>query len=239
MFSKDDLLQSFPCVEEYEGCYFFQHKLPKVTYNYSLKSTENKDLLVISEGVIDRAFSVAVVEQAPDSLSQGTTVIFDISPNAYGFSHVLVVPNTYHGSLKGRLEGKRDNLYLCIPIHRCEFSGGELESEFKEMIQRMIPVFRWGRSVCPKIKVYFDNPETEAGTVEAGVLMKFPTLLTEIDNLNDVVNGFVEVTNYKGEVVEVLSPSKEVFTLIRNRKDEEVLSHSQLVEALSSFVLAG
>jgi hypothetical protein len=107
------------------------------------------------------------------------------------------------------------------------------------MIQRMIPVFRWGRSVCPKIKVYFDNPETEAGTVEAGVLMKFPTLLTEIDNLNGVVNGFVEVTNYKGEVVEVLSPSKEVFTLIRNRKDEEVLSHSQLVEALSSFVLAG
>ncbi|AJG13350.1 hypothetical protein RK21_01842 [Pseudomonas plecoglossicida] len=40
-------------------------------------------------------------------------------------------------------------------------------------------------------------------------------------------------------MVEVLSPKKEVFTLIRNRKDEEVLTHSKLVEALNGFVLAG
>lgn len=239
MFSKDDLLQSFACVDEYAGCYFFQHKLPKVVYEYCLKSTDRKDLLVISEGISDRAFSVEVVERAPDSLSQDKTTIFDIAPNKYGFTHVLVVPNTYHGSLKGRLDGKRENLYLCIPIHRCEFSGSESEGEFKEIIQRMIPIFHWSRSVCPKIKVYFDNPGTEAGTDEAGVLMKYPTLLSEIENLNGVVSGFVEVTNYKGQVVEVLSPKKDVFTLVRNRKDEEVLTHSKLVEALNGFVLAG
>ncbi|MDZ3991666.1 hypothetical protein PspTeo4_11240 [Pseudomonas sp. Teo4] len=106
------------------------------------------------------------------------------------------------------------------------------------MIQRMIPVFRWDRDVCPKIKVYFDNPVTETGTHEAGVLMKYPTLLSEIDNLSGVVSGFIEVTNYKGDVVEILSASKGVFTLIRNRKDEDVLTHSKLVEALNSFVLA-
>jgi hypothetical protein len=69
--------------------------------------------------------------------------------------------------------------------------------------------------------------------------MKYPTLLSEIENLNGVVSGFVEVTNYKGQVVEVLSPKKDVFTLVRNRKDEEVLTHSKLVEALNGFVLAG
>lgn len=108
------------------------------------------------------------------------------------------MPNTYHGSLKGRLESKRDNLFLCIPIHRCEFSGGESEAEFKEMIRRSIPVFRWDRNVCPKIKVYFDNPGTEAGTDEAGVLMKYPTLLSKIESLNGVVSGFIEITNYRG-----------------------------------------
>lgn len=62
MFSKGDLLQSFACVGEYAGCYFFQHKLPEVVYEYCLKSADRKDLLVISEGVSDRAFSVGVVE---------------------------------------------------------------------------------------------------------------------------------------------------------------------------------
>jgi len=41
---------------------FFQHKLPKVVYEYCLKSADRKDLLIISEGVSDRAFSVGVVE---------------------------------------------------------------------------------------------------------------------------------------------------------------------------------
>lgn len=40
-------------------------------------------MLVISEGVSDRAFSVEVVEQAPDSLSQDKTTIFDIAPNNF------------------------------------------------------------------------------------------------------------------------------------------------------------
>ncbi|MFT0518434.1 hypothetical protein [Pseudomonas faucium] len=239
MFSKDDLLQSFASVDEYAGCYFFQHKLPKVVYEYCLKSTEKKDLLIISEGVPDRAFSVEVIEQVADSLSQDGVAVFGITPNKYGFTHVLVVPNTYHGSLKGRLEAKRENLFLCIPIHRCEFSGDESEGEFKQMIQRNVPVFRWDRRVCPKIKVYFDNPETESGTDELGVLMKYPTLLTEIDNLNGVVSGFIEITNYKGNVIEVLSPQKDVFTLISNRKDEKIVTHSQLVEALNGFAIVG
>lgn len=239
MLSKDDLLQSFASVDEYAGCYFFQHKLPKSTYEYCLKNADEQDLLVISENISDRDFSVAVADQAPDCLSQDKAVVFAISPNKYGFSHALVVPNTYHGSLKGRLESKRGNLYLCIPMHRCDFSGAESEAEFKEMIQRMIPIFRWDRNVCPKIKVYFDNPVTATGVDEAGVLMKYPALLAEIDNLSGVVSGFVEVTNSNGDVVEVLSASKGVFTLIRNRKDEEVLIHSKLVEALNSFVLMG
>jgi len=238
MISKDDLLQSFASVDEFLGCYFFSHKLPKVTYAYCLDSGLKKDLLIISEGASDRAFAVSVVEQAPGDLTQDAPQVFEILPNKYGFTHALVVPNTYHGSLKGRLENKRENLFLCIPMHRCEFAGDESESEFKNMIQRLIPVFRWDRGVCPKIRVYFDNPGTEAGTDESGVLMKYSTLLTEVENLSGVLSGFIEVTNYRGGVVEILSPKAGIFTLIRNRKDEETLDHAQLVEALNGFVLA-
>lgn len=238
MFSKDDLLQSFANVDEYSGCYFFQHKLPKATYEYCLKSTQEKDLLVIAENVSDRSFSVEVVELAPESLAQDKTAVYKLFPNKYGFTHALVVPNTYHGSLKGRLESKRENLYLCIPMYRCEFSGSESEDEFKEMIQYLIPPFRWNRGICPKIRVYFDNPNTKAGTDEAGALMKYPALLSEIESLSGVIGGFIEVANYKGEVLEILSPKVEVFTLVRNRKDEEVVTLPLLVEALNGFLLA-
>lgn len=56
--------------------------------------------------------------------------------------------------------------------------------------------------------MYFDNPGTETGTDGAGVLMKYPALLSEIENLGGVISGFIEITNYNGQVVEVLSPKK-------------------------------
>ncbi|WP_181105019.1 hypothetical protein [Pseudomonas entomophila] len=237
MFTKDDLLRSYTGVEKDAGYYFFQLELSDAFDEYCLKSTDDLDLLVVSENITDREFAKSVISQASGEFSQGKVSIFNISNNKYGFTHSLVLPNTYHGVFKGKLEHKRDNLYLCVPIYRCEFSGNESAEEFKNMIQRMIPVFRWDRKVCPKIKIYFDNPETESGTDEAGALIKYPTLLSEIENLNGVSSGFIELTNYKGGVIEILSPQRDVFTLIRNRKDEEDMDLSMITEALERFLL--
>lgn len=236
MFTKDDLLRSYTGVEEDGDYYFFQLELSDTFDEYCLKSADGLDLLVISENIVDREFSKSVLSQASGVFSQNKVSIFKISENKYGFTHSLILPNTYHGVFKGKLEHKRENLYLCVPIYRCEFSGDESAEEFKSMIQRMIPVFSWDRKVCPKIKIYFDNPETESGTDEAGALIKYPTLLSEIENLNGVCSGFIELTNYKGGVIEILSPQRDVFTLIRNRKDEEDMDLSMLTEALDRFL---
>ncbi|MBP1127128.1 MULTISPECIES: hypothetical protein [Pseudomonas] len=236
MFTKQDLMESFAVVDEGSGGhYFFQHKLPKVTYNYCLKSSSDRDVLNVSEDVDDREFAAEVLDQAPSLLSPSKPNIYKLAGNEYGFTHAIAVPCTYHASLKGRLEPKRGKLFLCVPIYRSEFSGDETESEFKEMMTRMIPVFRWKRSACPKLKVYFDNPKTGSGTYENGALLKFPTFISEVENLNGVVNGFIEVTNYKGEVLEVLSPRKDVYTLIRNRTDEDSMDLPKLLQKLSEF----
>ncbi|NWE37572.1 hypothetical protein, partial [Pseudomonas gingeri] len=167
MFSKQDLLKSFAVVDEdRSGHYFFQHNLPKTTYRYCLKSSASQDVLIVSEDVDDRQFSIAVLDQSPGGLSKDKPTLYEISENEYGFTHALAVPNNYHGSLKGNLEYKRDNLFLCVPIFRCEFSGEETEEQFKDMAQRMLPIFKWKRDVFPKLRVYFDNPSTGAGTYE-------------------------------------------------------------------------
>jgi len=237
MFSKDDLLLTFDTVDVYAGCFFFKHEMPETVVHYCLRSTEEQDLLVVWEGAFDREFAVQIIQQSPARLNKAIPSMFEISMNAYGFTHVLVVPNNYHGILKGGHAYDRDKLLLCIPLYRSEFSGGESELEFKEMIRRTVPVYRWDRDACPKIKVYFDNPRTGGGSDESGILMRYVALLAEIENLEGVANGFVEITNYKGEVVEVISPRKNEFVFIRDRKDEEFMAYSTLVVLLNHFVM--
>lgn len=236
MFSKQDLLESFPVVDERDfGYYFFQHKLPKLVYEYCLKSAMDRDLLTVTEDTVDRNFAIKVVDQAPLDLSREKPTLYELSGNDYGFTHVLAVPSSYHSSLKGKLEPKRGNLFLCIPIFRCEFTGDESEAEFRDMISRMIPAFKWQRHTFPKLRVYFDNPTTASGTAEDGVLMKVSTLVSEIENLNGVVSGFIEITNYKTKVVEILSPEVDVYTLIRDRSAEVTLSVDELKKEILAF----
>ena len=52
---------------------------------------------------------------------------------------------------------KRQRLFMCIPVFRCEFSGTETVGEFKHMIVHTVPAFEWGRAAHPKLSVYFDE----------------------------------------------------------------------------------
>ncbi|WP_268796872.1 hypothetical protein [Pseudomonas huanghezhanensis] len=169
MFTRQDLRESFSVVDEGPvGYYFFQHKLPKATYSYSLKTALDRDVLTVSEDANDRKFAAEILDQAPPWLSPSTPDIYTLANNEYGFTHAIAVPSTYHACLKGQLESKRGKLFLCMPIYQCEFSGEETESEFKEMMTRMVPVFRWRRDASPKLKVYFDNPRIGSGAGKNG-----------------------------------------------------------------------
>ena len=236
MLSRKDLLVSFPIIEEGElGHYFFQHKLPKCVYEYCLKTSLHRDLLTVTEDTNDHGFAIEILDQAPRDLSHERPTLYELRENNYKFTHALAIPSSYHSSLKGKLESKRENLFLCSPIFRCEFAGDESETEFRDMISRMVPIFRWQRHAFPKLRVYFDNPATASGTDEQGVMMKLQTLASEIENLNGVVSGFIEITNYKSKVVEILSPKVDMYTLIRDRSDEVVLSAEELKREIIEF----
>ena len=83
--------------------------------------------------------------------------------------------------------------------------------------------------------MYFDNPRTGGGTDKDGAIVSLETLMAEIDNLNGVSSGFIEITNYRDEVIEVLSPEDGHYVLIRNRQDEEAMDRAGLVAAVETF----
>ena len=205
------------------------------TYNYWLGTTGSYDLLVVSEGDEDDAFAIQVIRSVSCGLKTNMPTVMDLVENARGFTHVLVVPSEYHGYLKG-VEGlDRSNLFLCIPIYRCEFSGDESIEEFKLLNFDMIPTLHWQREKFPKLRVYFDNPKTGAGTTESGAFFEMSGLLREVDEMNGVSEGFLEITNWRGQVLEVLSPSHDEYIVITERVDEEKVSKDAIHDRLKVF----
>ncbi|CAM4328760.1 hypothetical protein CR156_19330 [Stenotrophomonas lactitubi] len=233
MITRDDLLQEFGEVTEVHGCYFAKYTVATFDLHCCLRTTDGQDLMVVSKNINDPELASSVVLEAPRHLSHDRPTIFTISSNAYGFTHAMAVPSTYHGFLN-QIEG-RANLFLCVPIFQCEFSGEESAEEFRLATTHVVPIYEWDRTVQPKVSVYFDTPRTGGGTDESGALVPLRVLLAEIDNLSGVGDGFIEITNYRDEVIEVLSPEKGSYVLIRNRQDEEMMERVRLVAAVETF----
>jgi len=233
MITKDDLLQEFGEFHEAEGCCFAEYVVATYRLHCSLHLSDDQTVAVVSKDICDPDFAARVLMQAPAGLPRDRPTIFDLPHNARGFTHAMAVPSTYHGFLN-QIED-RANLFLCIPIFRCEFSGNESVEEFRWSTHHIVAIDNWHRTRQPKIKVYFDNPRTGGGTDDAGALVPLRVLLAEIDNLNGVGNGFIEITNYRGEVIEVLSPAEGYYVLIRNRRDEEAMDRAGLVAAVETF----
>jgi capsule polysaccharide export protein KpsC/LpsZ len=63
-------------------------------------------------------------------------------------------------------------------------------------------------------------------------------LLKEIDLLNGVSDGFIEVTNYKSKVVEILSLNMDTYTLIFDRNDatRQSIDRNNLIRFIEKFL---
>jgi hypothetical protein len=237
MISLDELIEEFGELKSVSaGVFHFQEEMKSFTYNYWITCTELQDLLVVSKNDVDTELSKAVFDAAPAHLADNKPTVFELACNSRGFTHVLAVPHTYHNYLKGTEGANRKDLFLCVPIYRCEFSGDESPDEFKYMHLHLVSIFDWARHKCPKIRVYFDNPATGGGTETSGALISYSTLKQEVDNLNGVSNGFIEITNWAQRVVEVLSPASENYILIYDRKDEETLAREDLLLKLTQLL---
>ena len=237
MLDRDDLERNFSDLTFLgNDTYRCKDVLPKITYFYYVKlraGDHRQDLLLVSENKQDDEFASFILACVPSELGGSGVSVHSLSENKYGFSTLVIAKSEFHAYFKGRLDAERESLVLCFPAHKCEFSGDETIEEFSILRKDIIPTLDWGRRVSPKILLRFDNPKTGSGTGDSDVLVKPEVLMREIENISGVGSGFVEVSNYQGKVVEVLSPTEGEFTLIRDRDDsgrltvtkDELLSH--------------
>lgn len=212
----------------------------KIVYNYVKLGDDasgGNDFLLVSEQADDEDFAKRVFSCVVHPATDTGLTMCDLTENKYGLTHLLIAPKTYFSHLKGRLDKEREQLYLCVPIFRAEFTGRESVDEFYEVRRHLIETLDWNRSFSPRVLLRFDNPKTGGGT-DGDALVTYDTLLREIDNLNGAAEGFIEIKNYLGEVLEILSADMGTFILIRNRDDSrrEPMSQPALLEQVWRFL---
>lgn len=236
MILESDILDEYDSVRIISGgVYFFQDEVATYTLNYWLKPSTLGDLIVVSRNKILDSLALTILRNSCSASLENKPIICEFYGMYEGFSHVLIVPPNYHGYLKGAASVNRDNLYLCVPIFRCEFSGFETEEEFRWLSLHNTATLDWAREAQPILRVYFDNPKTGSGSDKSGVYLRWSGLVREIDLLNGVRNGFIEIANWNGDVVEVVSQEPDKYILIKERKLEIPLSKTQLIDYLKSF----
>ncbi len=214
----------------------------EVTYSYYVKSDAGAlDFLVVTTGTADDKYATDIFSQIPMVVARDGLSICALTDGKFGFEALLIAPPAYPGQFKGRLDSERQRLFLCIPIHRCEFSGDEQVGAFVEMYTKRVPVWDWNREVHPRIGFRFDNPKTGSGTGDDYVLAGFALVSREIDNLHGVTGGFLEILNFRKEVVEVVAQADGKYILIPDRDDtrREAVDRPESVSRLCQFLTVG
>ncbi|UOD33112.1 hypothetical protein INH39_16595 [Massilia violaceinigra] len=242
MLNHNDIVANFSIAIDLEhGITRASEELPTTTYynyfRFGDASTEGNDLLVISKNIADDDFASSILLNAP-LLEAAHLQIHPLASNKYGFSHLILAPANFHSHFKGALDDKRDRLILCLPVHCSEFSGDESIDDFYFLRRKMVDTQNWQRTVAPKIFLHFDNPKTGGGTYGTGAFVNHAAVLREIDNLDGAANGFLEITNYRKKVIEILSPGMGQLILIRDRDDarREFVSKEDLVAIVWRFL---
>lgn len=229
----------YPVDEIGDGFVRCADELPETTYYtyFMICDPPGYHPFVVSENRIDDDFAgLVLTANACKGVSSLTKV--ELAQNSYGFSHVLFVPFQYHAELKGRLDSDRDMTTLCIPIFNSEFSGTETPEEFVRLRRNIVATSRWDRELTPKIALRFDNGKTKGGTRDGYVFSRFDQVLGEVDDLVGVSDGFIEVINYRGDVVEILFSKGIDFSWIRGRDDSrsERISKDAIRSRLWAFL---
>lgn len=244
MISTQDILDNFSDVEDVgNGVSKFRDIVPALTFCYYFTGSlgSQRNLLTVTDGFENDQFAEVVLRAAQNANfeTDGLDKQQLLASNEYQMTHLLFAPCQFHDYFKGRLDQQRKELYLVLPIHDCEFSGNESLELFREIRKNINSGLNWRRDKAPKVLIRFENPKTGGGASD-GVPVGLPLLDREIDNLNGVPSGFIEVTNFQGYFAEILSPENGRY-LFRTQFDDEArpVSRETVVGEVLKFVTSG
>jgi len=211
-----------------------------LVYYLDLGHQDRADLVVVSKDQTDSNFgarALAVARQCPDPLGHSRLLKVPIPGEALGdFTHLLFVPPTYHRYFAGRLDDARTSLFWCVPIYGSEFSGEESPDLFGDLAHTLISTLDWRRSCAPRTMARIYNPRTGGGTRgREPVPISSETLAQALLHLDGVGAGFIELTSYRGDYAEIVSPAPGRYTL---RHQTDAAPRSMDLETLRTELFA-
>jgi hypothetical protein len=216
---------------------------PRRTLHYyvalAAQSDAAVDLLLVSEDRIDDAFAALVLSTAVATHDRDVLQKRPLPDNDYGMDTLIVAPPGFHAYFEGRLDTQRDKLFLCVPAFASEFAGNEDAETFRLLANKVVPHRDWTRFAHPRTQLRFDNPVTGGGTIGDGyVFATYDLVMRELANLDGVTDGFIEILNYRGDVLELLSPEPGRIVAITGRDDgtRHDLSADAAADTIWSFL---
>lgn len=196
------------------------------------------DLVATSSDVEDPEFAVSLLEAVASTITSqiAAPLKIDLSiPNAFGFDAALALPSTFHGHLKGVLDDRHETLVLCLPIHRCEFTGRETVDEYRRWHTR-VGAERWTRDPVPVIELEIDNPR--GGRSNSKERISFETCMASLTALKGKSAGSAKVTNYNGDTLLIhVNPDEDSFVVAS--KTRRKCSSDKMRKLVSAFVREG
>jgi hypothetical protein len=196
------------------------------------------DLVATSSDVEDPEFAVSLLETVASQVDRqiAAPLKMDLSiPNAFAFDSALALPSAFHGHLKGVLDDKHKTLVLCLPIHRCEFTGRETVDEYRRWHTR-VGAERWTRDPVPVVELEIENPRGQRSTSKERI--SFDTCMASLTAMKAMSTGSAKVTNYNGDTLLIqANPDEDSFVVAG--KTRRKCSGEKMRKIVSAFVTDG
>ncbi len=182
---------------------------------------KGREYLVVSKGVVDDRYVLRLRNNIPSSIKAEALTVSPLEQVGRSFDTIFIAPPSFHRHFRGRLDEKRTALFLVIPGYRCEFVGDENAGEFLETCRRSVLVDDLTRTMSPKVRLRYHNSRTRGGTGDGYVISNYKLASHEVANLDGASDGFVEIVNYKNEIMEILWSAESGYLLIHDRNDSQ------------------
>lgn len=206
-------------------------------YYFSLEmSSSGSQFYIVSKNKEIDEYASIIYENLPSFSGNNLLKVSMNKSLEYPFDSLLFVPPHYHHLFEDDFDEEREDLIQLIPIFNCEFSGEETIEEFQELSWRYVKINNLARQASPKIKISMNNPKTNVKTgKEKFVLVSYTSLIVYIRDILGVDSAFLNLINYKDELIKVTSLTEDSY-LIELNANQIVISAEEINDYVYSWV---
>lgn len=152
------------------------------------------------------------------------------------FDSLIVLPPGYHNSFLAQDRSLAQQTFVVFPAYNCEFCRTESRDAIEVMRRGIVKTLDWKRDPSPRVAMRYSNPKTGGGSVGSDRgLTEISVALREASNLVGSPGAYMEIENFKNEVMEISNDGMKVTALCRN-ESICVASADELLQLVSGFL---